>query len=540
VKRYPIAVMPLLAVLVASASALADDGKTLVLNDYETDADVKAWEINSGAARLVDEGSSHGKRALEITFDPKGRYQPGYMTWRRVRRDWSAYDALVLDVFNPTDKPVAGYVLIGDQAWRDKGNTYWNRHNAGRTFGPGRTRWVIPVRGLYRGEAGSRNNDIKRNIDPDRIVRLDFGFGRRGGTGRIIIDHLRLVKAGRPEGVWAMDFGPPSQPVMLGWTGVANDTRFTKRRGFGWLDTPWKGAARDTTFGTMLLRDFCEARGYPFRVAVGAGRYRVTVFYENSGYWGGEQALPAWRTIAVNGQAVWKETRPDGPAHALYRFEMVEPVGVDLWDTYMAPELAKPVVFEVDADRNGLVFRFDADKPWGSKIAAMAIYRADDAAGGKWLAGQIESLADEFRSKAVCLDPPEPKWRVPPDWKDAPLVAWPVRIEQTIVPTSVPPAGAAAPENADDADDDEQPALDAATAAPSPPPPVKEERRPPRWCWWCRRCWKVASIALALACLAAQAYLLATLLASGMGLAMIRRRRGRRAQAGSAEDELAP
>ncbi len=73
--------------------------------------------------------------------------------------------------------------------------------------------------------------------------------------------------------------------------------------------------------------------------------------------------------------------------------------------------------------------------------------------------------------------------------------------------------GAAAPENADDADDDEQPALDAATAAPSPPPPVKEERRPPRWCWWCRRCWKVASIALALACLAAQAYLLATLLA---------------------------
>ena len=28
-------------------------------------------------------------------------------------------------------------------------------------------------------------------------------------------------------------------------------------------------------------------------------------------------------------------------AHALYRFADVEPIGVDLWDTYMAPELAR-------------------------------------------------------------------------------------------------------------------------------------------------------------------------------------------------------
>ena len=68
-------------------------------------------------------------------------------------------------------------LLVADRAWEESGGTYWNRHNSGRSFPPGRTEWVIPLRGLYRGEAGSRNNDIKRNIDPDSIVRIDFGFG---------------------------------------------------------------------------------------------------------------------------------------------------------------------------------------------------------------------------------------------------------------------------------------------------------------------------------------------------------------------------
>ncbi len=83
--------------------------------------------------------------------------------------------------------------------------SYWNRHNAQTTFPPGVSQWVIPVNGLYRGEAGSRNNDIKRNIDPDSIVRLDFGFGQRGLSGRVVIDNFRLVKSSRPEDIWAFD-----------------------------------------------------------------------------------------------------------------------------------------------------------------------------------------------------------------------------------------------------------------------------------------------------------------------------------------------
>jgi len=439
----------MLAMIVAFLSAAADAQETLLLCDFEDKAAIKAWEFRSGTPRLVTKGVTQGQRALEITFDPKGQYYSGYIYWRRVRRDWSAYDALVLDVFNPGEQPVVGYVLVADQAWVDKGRRYWNRHNAHTTFAPGQTRWVIPVRGLYRGEAGSRNNDIKRNIDPDRIVRVDFGFGRRGSAGRIIIDNLRLVKAGKPEGVWAFDFGPPSQSLMLGWTAVTHNTAYTKQRGYGWGPrggTPWNGAARDTTFGTMLLQDFCEAGGYNFHVDVPPGRYKVTVFYENCGYWGGEQARHRERRILVGGKVVWREARPDGPAHALYRFEGVEPIGVDMWDTYMKDEIAKPAVFEADAGNDGLTLRFEADRVWGSKVAGIAVHRADDAKAAKWLADQLDALAKEFRSKAVCLDKPPPKFEVPPAWEKLEFVAWPVRLEDEVTPNSLPPANLKGPE----------------------------------------------------------------------------------------------
>ncbi|MFQ6041977.1 MAG: hypothetical protein ACE5PV_14055, partial [Candidatus Poribacteria bacterium] len=419
-------------------SGLSEEVKLLC--DFEDAGALAQWGINSGTPRLVTEGMTQGKRALEIQFDPKGRYYGAYLYWNRVQGDWSGYDAAVLDVWNPNPIPIVAYLLIADRAWEQKGRTYWNRHNAQTTFPPGASQWVIPVNGLYRGEAGSRNNDIKRNIDADSIVRLDFGFGRRGSSGRVVIDNFRLIKSGRPENIWAFDFGPPNQPLMPGWTPVAHDTAYTPERGFGWGPggTPWNGAARDTTFGTMLLQDFCEAGGYNFHVDAAPGRYRVTVFYENSGYWGGEQAKQRERRILANGVEAWRETRPDGTAHALYRFEDIEPVNVDIWDTYMRDELARPAQFEASADATGLTLRFEADQPWGSKVAALAIYRAGDEAAGRWLQRQLELVEAEFRRKAVCLDPPAASFKRTNEWDDMGLVAWTVGIEDEITPNTTP------------------------------------------------------------------------------------------------------
>lgn len=432
-----------LIIVVAALSAKPASGQdTRVLCDFEDPAQLKLWEFGSGTPHLVSEQPLQGKQSLEIVFDPKAHYHAAYFNSFRLPQDWSDYDALVLDVFNPGQEPMDASLLVADRAWEASDRSYWNRHNSGRSFPPGRTEWVIPIRGLYRGEAGSRNNDIPRNIDPDSIVRIDFGFGGRDKAGRVMVDHLRLVKTTTVENVWAFDFGPKDQAETLGWTSVCAETRYDSQRGYGWGPqggTPWLSAARDTTFGSSLLQDFCEGGGYRFRVDLPAGKYRVTIWFENSGYWGGEQASHRQREILHDGQVVWSETRPDGPAHALYRFERIEPIGVDLWDTYMADELAKPAEFDVEVADEGLQLQFRADVTWGCKISGLAIHRVDDAEAAKWLEVRLRNTADEFRGKALCLDPPATEFATSAAWQAAGLVAWPVGIDDDVAPHTTPP-----------------------------------------------------------------------------------------------------
>jgi hypothetical protein len=411
------------AVLVGTlGTAAAAEDKVQLICDFETDADAKLFEA---PGKLVAQGVTHGKKAMEVT---------GALKMVQPPSDWSAYDALQLDVFVPGQTPVEAEVMICDKAWQAKVN-YWNRHNGPATFGPGQNTWTIPVRGMYRGEAGSRNNDIKRDIDPDSITVLLFSF-----KGTVVVDNLRLVKAERPKGVWAFDFGPASQAVQLGWTAVSNKAKYDAKAGHGLGFVVGDSAARDSTFGPPLLRDFVELGGNTFRVDVPEGKYAVTVYYENSGYWDGEQAQQKTRTIEVDGKQVWKDERADGSAHSLWRFENVEPIGVDIWDTYMAAELAKPAVFEAEAGKEGLTLKFAADADWGSRIAGIALYKADDAGAAAWLKDQIERLANDFRRAAVCLDPPAQKVEMPA----AGFLAWPVDIGDTVKPASLPakmPAG---------------------------------------------------------------------------------------------------
>jgi hypothetical protein len=184
--RLPVLTVCLLIPLLGES---VGNERILTLSDFEQPALPNEWEFARGTPRLTRQGVAHGSQALELAFAEDGG---AYITSWRLPRDWSAFDAMVVDVWNPSGQPIRATVLVADQAWREQGSSYWNRHNGNRSLPPGRSQWTIPVGGLFRGEAGSRNNDIRRNIDPDSIIRVDLGFGGEPG-GRVVIDHIRMT-----------------------------------------------------------------------------------------------------------------------------------------------------------------------------------------------------------------------------------------------------------------------------------------------------------------------------------------------------------
>ena len=100
------------AAATTTVSAAAAD-KTLLVNDFENEVDLKAWEVK-GPARLVAEGATHGTGALEMSWDAKTG--PTYLKLVKPPADWSGYDALQLDVLNPGAVPVNEGAKLGRKA----------------------------------------------------------------------------------------------------------------------------------------------------------------------------------------------------------------------------------------------------------------------------------------------------------------------------------------------------------------------------------------------------------------------------------------
>ena len=390
------------AIVIGLAALTARGQETKVLHDFEQPGDLRLWEFKLKSAQITTAHATHGKSALKI--------QAGeYMNSWRLPGDWSGFDSLDIDIFIEGDAPVNGSLLIADKVWQAKGGTYWNRHNAGFSLKPGANTLSIPVNGLYRGEAGSRNNDIKTNIDPSQIIRMDIGFRTKGDLpASIYIDHMRLVKESRPAGILAFDFGPESQAVFPGFTAVAHGTvhgQNSVTAGLRYAQSA--GFARDDTFPTRLYQDFVNVQGNEFIVDVPNGRHHVWVVYDDLGYWGGETARFRTRQILAEGKVAWSEDRGEnGPADYLFRFENLEPrPGDSIWDLYVAPLFA-PRRFAIDVTDGKLNLRFNADGALATKVAAIIVYPdSNKAESEKWIAQIEQRNRAEFESRAVFLGP---------------------------------------------------------------------------------------------------------------------------------------
>jgi len=404
----------LLAACLAAGTARAEDK---MLCDFENDGDLKRWELKSNSGVLSDQHVTHGAKSLMI--------KPGeYMLCFSLPQDWTPFDSLDIDAFVEGDAPVNGSLLIADKTWDAGGKQYWDRHNGTFNLKPGANTISIPVNGLFRGEAGSRDANGRGNINPKEIIRFDIGFTTKGKVAAIYLDNMRLVKEVRPDGILAFDFGPESQTVFPGFTPISWNTVYGEKGHKAGLKAS-AGApnrARDDTFPTRLYQDFVwfEENGNEFIAEVPNGKCHVWLVFDDCGYWGGETCHHRKRTISANGKEAFVDDRgEEGPADYLFRFEKIEPKpGDSLWDLYMK-DLFKPARFEAEVTDGKLHIQVHADAAWSAKVAAIIIYpdSIKDSAE-KWVAEIEARNKKEFDTRAVFMGPHPKPLDIPADAKE--------------------------------------------------------------------------------------------------------------------------
>ena len=395
------------------AVAAADRAEEKILCDFENDQDIALFDWPGKPGVLTDQHATHGQKCVKIVPGT------GFSSWK-IQKDWSGFDSLEIDMFVDGDDPVAGSVTIVDKA----GGGYWDRHNRFFNLNPGANTVSIPVNGLFRGEAGSRNNSGKGNIDPKAITRLDFGIDEKSHAKGIYVDYLRLTKESRPDGIFAFSFGPDSQTP--GFTSISWNTVYGQNGLKAGLKQacPNPNRARDDTFPTRLYQTFVwfEEGGNEFIAEVPNGISHVWMVFDDCGYWGGETCHHHKRTVSLNGKESWVDDRgADGPADYLYRFENVEPhPGESAWDLYVS-KLFKPARMEADVTDGKLHISCKADNgiPWSTKVAAIIIYPDSIKANAeKWVAEIEERNKKEFETRAVYMGPKPIPLDVPADAKE--------------------------------------------------------------------------------------------------------------------------
>ena len=406
------------AVLLLAANGSFAAQEVKLLNDFETDDDLKIWETENGSVSLSDQHVTHGKKSLKV--------EAGKSIKISRPQDWSGYESLEIDCFVDGDAPVSVAVIIFDKACEAK-RSYWNWHNGFHTLPPGKGTISLPVtEGLFRGEQGAANRDIPTNINPREITVFSLGFTTKGKCNGIYLDNMRLIKETLPEGIQAFAFGPERQAAFPGFKPITWNTVYGQNGKTAGLKTSCgsPNRARDDGFPTRLYQHFVwfQEGGNEFITDAPNGKCRVWMVFDDCGYWNGEQARFHKRTVTANGKEVFADDRGEaGPSDYLFRFENTEPKpGDSLWDLYIK-EIFKPVRFETEVTDGKLHIqcRRRRKEPGNTKgSAAIIVYPdAKKAEAEAYIADVEQRNKKEFEARAVYVGAKPKPFDIPADAK---------------------------------------------------------------------------------------------------------------------------
>jgi len=340
-----------------------------------------------------DEHASDGGKALRLD----SRAPAGNVQFSEFPPDWSRYDSLLIDIFNPADKPawVGGWIR-GD----DPKSDYYHRCNYDRMLKPGFNTLRFSLGGLRTQVGGS--------INPSKVVSFNIAVNRQ----TVFIDNIRLV-AGTEEvpvpGMKRFDFGPPVSALMPGFTAVSGQDRYDKARGFGWL--PGADIGRDFDISEILNRhrppdDLCRDGCMPTRAAFAVdlpnGEYRGWLMMSPPKFgWGSHFKH---RTVKANGKVILDQEFTAETFKAWeFAFQDTEDLpGDDLWDKYINV-LFQPTLFEFSVTDGQLKLEFDAHGQYHRvAVHGLVLWPKDqEAAAAQWLANLDGQRKEQYQALHV-------------------------------------------------------------------------------------------------------------------------------------------
>lgn len=365
----------------------APDKKMLL--DFEKQARKKEEKYHY-IKRYDDSFASSGESSAIISY---GRYNN--LQLKPKIRDWSGYDYLNLDIYNPVMEQLRFAVAIGDK----RSTNYWQQLNHYSTLMPGWNQLRFQIQ-RFVGERGSIRHH--RYLDLNRIEKVWFAVepeGKKPITEKFRVDNIHLSKAPSPPtpfpGLLLFDFVKESFRTQPGFIGITTRNNYTKDVGFGFIDAKfWR--AHDSIYADTLHRDGIFINRGTFKIDLPNGDYIVRLVPSALGEW--YEHFWMKRKITLQNKPALLNNRPDVKHYLkdLLRFQDVEPTPDDHpYDLYLS-KLFTPVEKQVTVKNGSLKLSFEGDDS-GIMLNSLIIYPATKKQQGEqFLADLSLVLKDEF------------------------------------------------------------------------------------------------------------------------------------------------
>ena len=347
----------------------------------------KTVKINSNAVasrkKLYTFDSSESGHPFSVKnkageFSPQDFYN--FKISKMPVSNWSGFDRLEMDVFNPNDSYTDFFTTLTD----DKTTNYWSQTNFKQTLAPGWNKLSFPLV-QYVGERGSHRFQRPINlsklekfyivIDPDKKSTYE--------NKKFLVDNIYLSSNPMPvipEGVWAFDFTSHRAPLNGNLTRVTSQNIFSTEKEFGFVNPKfWR--VEDSQYASAALRYSIGLLDGHFVAKVPNGKYQMNLVVDKLGYWD----VPFWsdRTVMVNGTPVFKESRSSGKDFLsdLLRFESVIPEVTDHpYDLYLA-KVFHTIDREVEVTNGKLDIEVSGDQT-GISLNTLILWSKDKNANG--------------------------------------------------------------------------------------------------------------------------------------------------------------